>query len=80
MADDGTTTYQLWQTAAGHAFFEENNQAAREFVGPGGALVWSVKAKTWEEARSRMHEFLGWPPYRPTEAATALPTPGRSAA
>ena len=66
MDDDRATTYQLWHTSAGHAFFEEGNQTARGLVGPDGKLIWSVKASTWDEARSRMHDYLGWPPYRPT--------------
>lgn len=66
MGDDGRTTFQLWHTASGHAFFEEGNAAARSLVGPDGRLVWSVRAKNWDEARRRMHAFLGWPPYRST--------------
>jgi hypothetical protein len=77
MRDDDTTVYQLWHTATGHAFFEEGNDAARGLVGPDGRLVWSVRARTWDEARRRMHAFLGWPPYRPAPPMYGPAEPGR---
>ena len=51
MADDGTTTFQLWHTSAGHAFFAADNAAARALIGADGTLVWSVQARSWQEAR-----------------------------
>ena len=58
------TRFELWKVGAGHTFFPEDNLAARDLLEPDAKLVWSVEARSWDEARTRMHEFLGWEPYR----------------
>jgi hypothetical protein len=65
LSEKSTTRFELWKVDAGHAFFEVGNESARKLLRPNAKLVWSVEARSWEEARRRMHEYLGWGPYKP---------------
>lgn len=79
MSEKGVTRFELWKVGTGHAFFEFSNEAARKLLPPNAQLVWSVEATSWEDARARMHRYLGWQPYKPARAApidvTPAPTP-----
>jgi hypothetical protein len=65
LSENSTTRFELWKMESGHAFFAVNNESARRLLQPDARLVWSVEAASWHEARARMHEYLGWDPYRP---------------
>ena len=71
LSEKSTSRFELWKMDAGHAFFEVTNESARRLLQPGARLVWSVEATSWHEARARMHEYLGWEPYKPTKPAAA---------
>lgn len=54
-------SYELWRDAEGtYSFFPADNQAARDRVGPGAEQVWSVEARSFEEAMRAQREYLGW--------------------
>lgn len=54
-------TYELWRDAEGtYSFFPADNGAARGRIGPGAQLVWSVEARSWDEAMRAQREYLGW--------------------
>jgi hypothetical protein len=67
MSETSATKFQLWRLRAAYTFFAEDNERARSLLEPGAQLAWTVEAKSWQEARARMHQFLGWKPYRPIE-------------
>lgn len=69
MSGKGVTRFELWKVGSGHAFFEFSNEAARKLLPPNATLVWSVEATSWEDARARMHRYLGWQPYKPARPA-----------
>ena len=64
MSETSATKFELWKLGAGYTFFQEDNERARRLLEPGAVLAWTVEAKSWDEARARMHEFLGWGPYK----------------
>jgi hypothetical protein len=71
VSENSATRFELWKLHSGYTFFPENNEAARKLLEPGAKLAWTVEAKSWEEARARMHEFLGWEPYKPPKSPPA---------
>ena len=56
--------YELWSDDAGYSFFGEDNESARRLLKADARLIWTVEASTWEDARTKQHEFLGWEPYK----------------
>ncbi len=53
--------YELWRDAQGtYSFFPADNAAARDRVGPDAEQVWSVEARSFEEAMRAQREYLGW--------------------
>lgn len=67
MSETAATRFELWKLSAGYTFFPEDNEGARKLLEPGATLAWTVEARSWDEARARMHEFLGWGPYKPVK-------------
>jgi hypothetical protein len=57
--------YELWSEEDGYSFFPEDNESARRLLGSKAKLIWTVEAATWDEARTKQHEFLGWDRYDP---------------
>jgi hypothetical protein len=74
LSEKGVTRFELWKVGTGHAFFEFSNEAARKLLPPNAKLVWSVEATSWEDARARMHRYLGWQPYKPARGAPVVVT------
>lgn len=60
MSETSPTKFELWKLEKGYTFFSQDNESARSLLEPGAKLAWTVEAKSWEEARARMREFLGW--------------------
>jgi hypothetical protein len=79
LSGKGATRFELWKVGTGHAFFPVTNEAAHKLLPPGAKLVWTVEAESWDEARARMHRFLGWQPYKPARHAIAEDAPAGSA-
>jgi hypothetical protein len=67
MSETSATKFELWRLRSGYTFFAEDNENARKLLEPGAKLTWTVEANSWEEARARMQQFLGWKPYKPIE-------------
>ncbi len=59
MSETSATKYELWKLGEGYTFFPEDNERARGLLEPGAKLAWTVEARSWVEARARMHEYLG---------------------
>lgn len=58
MSKTSTTKFELWRLKKGYAFFSHHNDKARALLEPSAELAWTVEARTWLEARIRMHELL----------------------
>ena len=59
--------YELWHSQDGRSdiYTLLAVGAGRGALEPSAIVVWTVEAETWDEARRRQHEFLGWEPYQP---------------
>jgi len=62
-------TVELWKDRSGYTLFPSDNEQAKKLLEPGAKLIYTKKARSWKEAASQMHEFLGWKPYVPEEDA-----------
>src|SRR5262245_39101812 len=62
-----TKVCELWRSPSNgsHTFFPEDNAQARTTLEPDAVLQWKVTAASWKDACARMHEYLGYEPYRP---------------
>jgi len=65
MTAQRVTKYELWKEGNGYSFFPSDNMSARKLLQPDATLVWTVEARSWEEAQRLKHEFLGIEPYKP---------------
>lgn len=52
-------TFELWRNAEGTYSFLPADSAARAGIAPGSELVWSVEARSFEDACAAQREFLG---------------------
>ena len=53
--------YELWISEDGsYDFFLATNQSARSLLGKNAKLINVIEAASWEEARQKQREFLGW--------------------
>jgi hypothetical protein len=58
--------YELWKSAKeGYSFFPEGNDSARRLLPSDATLVTVIVARSWEEAQTKKHEYLGLEPYKP---------------
>lgn len=70
--------YELWHSATDNAFtfFPSDSPPMLGVIEPDARKLWTVEAGSWNEAQTKMHEFLGWEPYIPVEddeATESLP-------
>ncbi|OLP19742.1 hypothetical protein BST81_04200 [Leptolyngbya sp. 'hensonii'] len=60
------TTYELWRSKDGsYDFFPTSNQTARALLDVEAELIQTFEAESWEAARQKQYEFLGWGNYHP---------------
>jgi hypothetical protein len=66
-----TKLCELWwsQSGGSHTFFTEDNASARASLEPDAVLQWKVEARSWKDACTKMHEYLGREPYEPERNA-----------
>ncbi|MBD2096745.1 hypothetical protein H6F90_16705 [Trichocoleus sp. FACHB-591] len=79
------TNYELWINGDGsYDFFPSTNQSARSLLDEGAKLINVIEAISWEEARQKQYEFLGWGSYKPafdiSEDVSILDSDGRKTA
>lgn len=61
-----TTIYELWLSGDGsYDFFASTNDSARALLDDNATLIKKIEADTWEAARQKQYEFLGWGNYQP---------------
>jgi len=59
--------YELWAEDDGYVLFPEDNESARGLLSEAARLAHVIEADSWDEARKRQHELLGWEPYGPPQ-------------
>jgi len=61
------TRYELWYSEEEESFasFEKVDERNRKLLPADARKIWEVEAETWEEAQIKIHEFMGWEPYKP---------------
>ena len=64
MSETTTTKFELWRVGKGYTLFPEDNEEARKLLEPVARLARTVEARSWDEARTRMLEYLGWHPVK----------------
>ena len=59
-------TYSLYSSESedSYTFFEENDKGNINLLPKDAKLIWKVTATSWFEAQTKMHEYLGWEPYK----------------
>jgi hypothetical protein len=58
--------FELWRSPKGrYTFFPEDNASARSTLSPDARKVKIIRAKNWDEAQAKKHEYLGLEPYKP---------------
>ena len=61
--------YELWHVRDGDAdvytLLPSGASHDQALLESSARVIWSVEARTWDDARQRQHEFLGWEPYKP---------------
>ncbi|GEM_PF-1288116 len=67
-------TYELWLSEDGsYDFFPSTNENARALLDEDAKLVKLIEASSWEEARQKQYELLGWGSYQiPFDASEAV--------
>ena len=61
--------YELWRSEDGlrDSFFQAGDETAYQWLEPSSYLVWTVAAKSYNEAQRKRYDFMGWGTYRSTE-------------
>lgn len=53
--------FEQWVDKDGsYSLFPSSNKSARQLLGDGAKLINVIEANSWEEARQRQREILGW--------------------
>ena len=66
--------YELWRSEDGKrdSFFEAGNQTAYQWLEPGSTLVWTVEARSYNEAQQKRYKYMDWGHYRTIEEELEL--------
>lgn len=61
--------YDLWysESECCYTMFPAEHDPATHGVEEDAVLLKTFEVPTWEDARCKQHEFLGWEPYKPLE-------------
>ena len=63
--------YELWHSKHGdcdvHSLMAQDALDKQVTLEPNAVVIWTVDAASWDEARRKQHEFLGWEPYKPMQ-------------
>ncbi len=71
----GTEGWELWEFihddgSCELAFFRSSQDHTRRGLEPGSKLIWTVEAKSYNDAMQRYHDHMGWSPYKPMPGGT----------
>ena len=73
-ANSKPLNFELWSSEeeGSLSFFESKDERSRRLLSPDSKLIWRVDAPSWVEAKTRLHEHMGWEPYVPPDDAAEL--------